>query len=272
MRGTPDTIWYDLFKLSIALILLIILILLLIWHPAPTSPQPLTFTRVPETTQTPVATARRTINTDMPEPAATQAELPPTPESPAALMLNPESHRIETSDGRSVYQLDEDLGEWVPVIPDELSSRLGDGRSIKHLTDGWVIETQDGETAYLWDAEALTWKEIVPELPEAAETETESAPGMELDCPLAKPSRLAAGIEGQVTAPLNIRSSPGILPGNLLFTMQPGTELKILGDPVCLPHHNGAYLWWQVEITGVQAGWSAEAPQNEDFYFIEPIE
>ena len=264
MRSAPGTKLYDLFKLIVALILLLILILLL-QRPAPPSPQP--------PTQTPVATATQPVSTETPEPVptqATQVELPPLPDSPEALTYNPETRTLGTSDGLPVYQLDEGTGDWVPFIPDELSNTLETGSALRPLTDGWAIETQEGEVVYLWDPETLSWKEAKSEI---AEAQTAPAPEseMDIDCPLAKPSRLVAGIKGRVTSPLNIRSSPGIA-YNRLFTMSPGTELTILGNPICLPHHKGAYLWWQVEIPGVQVGWSAEAPQNEDFYFIDPIE
>ena len=181
------------------------------------------------------------------------------------MILNLGTRELETSEGRPVYKFDDEKGGWAPIIPDELASTLGTDSVLRSEVDNWVIETKDGQPAYLWDMDNLTWKEVV------SGAEAEPAPTIEIDCPLAKPSRLAAGIKGRVTAPLNIRSSPGIA-NNRLFTMSPGTELKILGNPTCLPYHKGAYLWWQVQIVGGQVGWSAEAPQNEEYYFIDPVE
>jgi hypothetical protein len=261
MRISSGTILYDLFKFIVALILLVILILLLLQGPSPAP------TQLP--TQAPAETATQPISTETPEPLPTQTELPPFPDSSETLTLNPDTQLLETADGVPVYRFDEETGEWVPVIPEDLASTHGPDAALQPDTDGWMIETKDG-VVYIWDPDSLTWKEVVLETVEVEPTPA-PAPETNVDCPLAKPSRLTAGIKGRVTAPLNIRSSPGIA-NNRLFTMSPGTELKILGSPICLPHHKGAYLWWQVEIPGVQIGWSAEAPQNEDFYFIDPIE
>jgi hypothetical protein len=256
---------YDLFKFTVALILLIVLLLLLVQRPAPNTPQALTPTSMP--TKVPL------VSTETLEPTPALTALPLLHDAPETLSLNPETKTLETSDGVPVYRFDEEMGEWVPVIPDELANTLDTDSELQSLTDGWVIESPNGEPAYLWDPETLSWKEVILETAETEETESEPVPEpeMEIDCPLAKPSRLVAGSNGVVTAPLNIRSSPGIA-NNLLFTMSPGTELKIIGNPICLPQYKGAYLWWQVEIPGVQIGWSAEAPQNEDFYFIDPLE
>ena len=173
-----------------------------------------------------------------------------------------------TAAGRPVYRLDAEAGEWAPVIPDELAGISGADIAPGPGVGGWVIEAKDGQPAYIWDPDTLAWKEAVPEMGEAKSTDA-SVP--DVDCPLTRPSRLAAGFKGQVASPLNMRSSPGIA-NNWLMTMPRGTELEILGNPTCLPYGDGAYLWWQVEIPGSQTGWSAEAPQNQDFYFIDPIE
>lgn len=265
MRIVPNTKLYDLFKLIVAFILLVILILLLLQRPAQPSSQP--------STQTPAATATHPVSTKTPEPTATQEVLPFLLGAPEPLNIDLDARTLETSDGRLVYKFDDEREDWVPIIPDEIASTLDPDfvlrSEIGNRVHNWMIETQDGQLVYVWDMDTLTWKEAVSE---TAEEENASAPTVDIDCPLAKPSRLKAGDQGRVAAPLHIRSSPGIAANNLLFTMRPGTELEILGNPICLPHYKGAYLWWQVEIPGVQVGWSAEAPQNEDFYFIDPIE
>jgi hypothetical protein len=91
------------------------------------------------------------------------------------------------------------------------------------------------------------------------------------DCPLALPTRLKVGDTVRVTSNLNMRSSAGI--GNSrIRTNPPGTQLTIIGGPVCEPYQAGAYLWWQVRSSTDQIGWSAEGSLTQNFYFLEPIQ
>jgi len=91
------------------------------------------------------------------------------------------------------------------------------------------------------------------------------------DCPLALPTRLNLGDTARVTTHLHLRTEAGI--GNqLILTNLPGTELTIIGGPVCAPYHRGAYLWWQVSLPNDQTGWSAEGSSSSNFYFLEPVE
>jgi hypothetical protein len=114
-----------------------------------------------------------------------------------------------------------------------------------------------------------------PPQPTAALSET-GAPApvsgqVPVDCPLALPTRLKVGETVRVTFNLNMRSSPGIA-NSWIQTNPPGTQLIIIGGPVCEPYQGSAYLWWQVRSSDDKSGWSAEGSLTQNFYFLEPIQ
>jgi hypothetical protein len=93
------------------------------------------------------------------------------------------------------------------------------------------------------------------------------------DCP-ANPTRIQTGIFVKVLDWLNFRTGPG-LHYEIQHTNKPGTELEVIGGPVCTIWRDdppGAYLWWNVRMESGQEGWSAEAPLNFPNYFLEPTE
>ena len=67
-----------------------------------------------------------------------------------------------------------------------------------------------------------------------------------------------------------MRIEPGI-DAQLIKTNLAGTQLEIIGGPVCTPRGERAYLWWQVSTNTGTDGWSAENALNEPTYFLEPI-
>jgi hypothetical protein len=93
-----------------------------------------------------------------------------------------------------------------------------------------------------------------------------------VDCPGIMPSRLSKGMKVVVTKNLNLRSSPEAVTGNLIRTNLTGTELEIMGEPVCVPDPEHPYLWWQVRTPDGLIGWSVEASASGTFYFMKPIE
>jgi hypothetical protein len=101
-------------------------------------------------------------------------------------------------------------------------------------------------------------------------TKTPTPAQATVSCPLALPPRLKVGDTARVVANLNMRSTAGI-GNNLILTNPVGTQLTILGGPVCEPYQGGAYLWWQVKLSDGQAGWSAEGSITGKFYFLEPV-
>lgn len=107
---------------------------------------------------------------------------------------------------------------------------------------------------------------------QVTETTSEtSAPVIQIDCQLALPTRLKVGDRALVVTNLNMRTEGGITK-KLIRTNPAGTELTIIGGPVCEAYEAGAYLWWQVERDDEQNGWSAEASLTDQFYFLEPVE
>ncbi len=82
-------------------------------------------------------------------------------------------------------------------------------------------------------------------------------------------SRLKLGNIATILRRLNFRSSPGIRE-NWLLTNLPGTQVKVIGGPECVPYGIGAYLWWHIELPDGRVGWSAEASLHGSFYFMEP--
>jgi hypothetical protein len=70
---------------------------------------------------------------------------------------------------------------------------------------------------------------------------------------------------------LNLRSDPSI-DATILQTNPTGTEVEIIGGPVCAPVDERAYLWWQIRLSSGAEGWSAESQLNERTYLLEPVQ
>ncbi|MEJ2758627.1 MAG: hypothetical protein P8046_09125 [Anaerolineales bacterium] len=88
-------------------------------------------------------------------------------------------------------------------------------------------------------------------------------------CSLALESRLEVGMTVTVKTNLNFRVSPG-LDQEILLVNIPGNRLEIIGGPICIPHLDGAYMWWQVQRMDGDVGWSAEGSLTHIYYFLEP--
>jgi hypothetical protein len=88
-------------------------------------------------------------------------------------------------------------------------------------------------------------------------------------CSLALESRLEVGMTVTVKTNLNFRVSPG-LDQEILLVNIPGNRLEIIGGPICIPHLDGAYMWWQVQRMDGDVGWSAEGSLTRIYYFLEP--
>lgn len=88
-------------------------------------------------------------------------------------------------------------------------------------------------------------------------------------CSLALESRLEVGMTVTVMTNLNFRVSPG-LDQEIKLVNLPGNRLEIIGGPVCIPHLDGAYMWWQVQRLDGDVGWSAEGSLTRIYYFLEP--
>lgn len=90
-------------------------------------------------------------------------------------------------------------------------------------------------------------------------------------CNTSLPSRLRVGDTAQVIQRLNMRSEPAI-DAPLLQTNATGTQVEIIGGPVCTPRGERAYQWWQIRLANGAEGWSAETPLQQGSYFLEPIQ
>lgn len=82
-------------------------------------------------------------------------------------------------------------------------------------------------------------------------------------------SQLEVGMQATIVRRLNFRTSPGI-ENNWILTNIPGTQVDVIGGPVCVPYFIGAHLWWEIRLPDGQTGWSAEASWRGAFTFMEP--
>jgi len=95
-------------------------------------------------------------------------------------------------------------------------------------------------------------------------------PAEEVVCEAIAPAQLEVGMNATILRRLNFRSSAGIQ-NNWVLTNRPGTQVEVLGGPVCTRYQGGgAYRWWNIKLPDGQIGWSAEASAFGGFYFIEP--
>lgn len=283
MNKKRGFIAYDVFKLIVAAILLFLIMILWVSFSKKVSPED----------AAPVVTENNAA--DAANGADTAAEALPTPQADAETDLDlnlpdfPEANLDWNFDsakglllnaaGDPLYRLSEDGKSWLPAIPDKL-------KSLKFAVDGdqWTLSDDTG-IKYLWDAATHSWGEVTQE--QAAEdtaaedaaqdaaaednaAEDEVAAVESGDCAGVAPPRLVPGEKAEVLANVNFRSSPGIA-DNWVTTLYSGTQLKVLGENICLPYGNGAYRWWKLEQEDGTVGWMAEAPINGTNYFLAPV-
>ncbi len=89
-------------------------------------------------------------------------------------------------------------------------------------------------------------------------------------CPTSIASRLSVGDTARVLRRLNLRSDASI-DASILRTSPTGSQVEIIGGPVCTPIGARAYQWWQIRLADGMEGWSAESPLKEAAYFLEPV-
>ncbi|CAG0976056.1 partial carboxyl-terminal processing protease, partial [Anaerolineae bacterium] len=110
---------------------------------------------------------------------------------------------------------------------------------------------------YVYEAPSIASTESVP----AETTATEPVPTQPVssivECPLAMPAHLISGESATVTSYLYLRSSPGIA-NNWIRIMKPNSQVEVTGNPTCVLHGSGAYIWWQVKLPDGTTGWLAE--------------
>jgi hypothetical protein len=212
-----------------------------------------TETPLPTLQPTFTPTATPTLSpTPEPTPTTTALVLPTYPQTNLELVYHPDDQMLYTDDGRPVYQLDQPTDSWLPLIPKELIENSSDTlQLIPDDTHTWVLVGGDVQPLYYWDQMALSWDAY---------------------CPRALPSRITLGSKVVVVTNLNVRNLPEVAPGNWVQTHLSGTQLDVVGGPVCYPYLNGAYLLWQVQASDGTSGWSAEGSVTGTNYFLQPIE
>jgi hypothetical protein len=95
-------------------------------------------------------------------------------------------------------------------------------------------------------------------------------PANDAACPQAIPARLEVGMQARVNATVYLRLEPGPSK-HILDILQPGTQLEIIGGPVCVNYLQGAYRWWNVKLEDGRTGWSAEGSLKGAAYFLVPF-
>ncbi len=183
----------------------------------------------------------------MPQPAATQAALPQASTGPAAALANPTNTDVPQ-----------------PSPSAKLTGTPSPAASPAQETAAAPTATSTPEPSPTPTPQALS----TATLPSDA-TPTQPATQPATDCPLAMPSRLKVGDTARVLTNASLRSAPEIS-NNLILVNPVGTQLKIIGGPVCGPYQGRAYLWWQVQRNDGKSGWSAEGALNGGYYFLEP--
>ncbi len=160
----------DVFKLAGLLILLLILVSLVWVSQGVTSQQVVAESQA--ATMTSDRLAQAGTPTEQVEPATPSSgdvpgegddttSLPVLPESALVMEYKAVEGVLYTSDGRSVYRLSADMRVWVPIVPDDLISKLGDRVPQIDPSGYWVIMSSDGKERYRWDGETAAWVPLV---------------------------------------------------------------------------------------------------------------
>lgn len=85
------------------------------------------------------------------------------PEIPEGLFYNPESGLVVSTVEIPVYQLSSDGTEWVPMIPESISSLLETGvEPQKDVNGDWVLRSADGSVRFRWDPVFFVWVSAIP--------------------------------------------------------------------------------------------------------------
>jgi len=107
-----------------------------------------------------------------------------------------------------------------------------------------------------------------------AETQVQSTAAAELSaaCPKALPVQLSGtGIRARVVnVELPLRRSPQVA-DNIIRMMPPGTQLDVIGLPICTEFLSGANNWWKVRLPDGSSGFAAEGSAIKPTYYLEEI-
>lgn len=231
MEASTRAPGYDLFKLGVAILLLLLFICLMFWIPVNT-PGLATPTRTPPLFPTETPTSSPPAELPLPSPTDPSSAFTETPPS------RPSPTGTEISSGTvtsTPFSIPSQTASVEPS-PTQIVPQTSPGTPVSEPTATQMVETPSSV-----------------DVCEAA---------------LAR-SRLQVGGNATLLRRLNFRSSPGIQ-NNWLQTNLPGTQVEVIGGPVCLPYLISAYVWWQIRLPNGELGWSAESSLFGRFYFMEP--
>jgi len=124
-----------------------------------------------------------------------------------------------------------------------------------------IVETQEAAPA------ATTAPTVEPTAGAATESTSETA------CTRALPMRIS-GTRVKVrvvNALIPLRAGPEVKDGNILAALPIGTELEVIGLPVCTDYLTGANQWWGVRMQDGRTGYAAEGSAINPVYYLEEI-
>jgi len=128
-----------------------------------------------------------------------------------------------------------------------------------------IVETPEAEP------EATTAPTVKPTAAPAVESTAEST--AETACIKALPVRIS-GVGAKVrvvNALIPLRAGPEVKDGNILAALPIGTELEVIGLPVCTDFLTGANQWWGVRMQDGRTGYAAEGSAINPVYYLEEI-
>jgi hypothetical protein len=199
-------------------------------------------------------------------------ELPELPAAGGRLVLNAERNALADLLGEVIYTLSENVEKWVPVIKPTFEKELPDGYLLTEDENGtWAILASSGEVLFIFNQQNFGWD--MQDQPPVENTESEVMSEPLLSCPLANPVRISG--MGQkvrvINAVIPLRASPAVNSRNILMPLVQGTNLEVVGGPVCTPYLDGANVWWIVRAPDGLKGYAAEGSAASATYYLTPI-
>jgi len=232
-----------------------------------------------------------------PQPVA-EATLPAYPQANFEWEYDPETRELLNPQGVQLYRLDQDNVTWRPIIPATLSLQLpGEHRLVQTSQRTWQILDAVGAIVSSWDSENFRWVmgiirtatqprptptlqiTVTPtqagptstSVPTTATITTLVVESTTPACDTDVQTYLTAGQPARVLINLNMHTTPEMT-DNVFDANPAGVVVDVLQGPVCVPHLNGAYWWWEIRNTEGVTGWSVEATINGALYFLGPLE
>lgn len=143
------------------------------------------------------------------------------------------------------------------------------------LVSSGILEQTQAQTVTLPPAFTQTSPASAASVPEQIPASTSDSNATVANVPAcqAAPARISrVGVRVQVTnALIPLRAKPAI-PSSYIGSLTIGTQLDVIGVPVCVPYLSGANLWWQVRRVDGKTGWAAEASATKPvFYYLQEI-